>query len=31
VATEKEKIIEMIKALPNNISIGDIIEAIYVR
>ena len=30
-ATEKENIIEMIKSLPNNVSMEDIIEAIYVR
>ena len=30
-ATEKEKIIEMIKTLPNNAGMEDIIEAIYVR
>jgi len=30
-ATEKENIIEMIKALPNDVSMEDIIEAIYVR
>jgi predicted transcriptional regulator len=30
-ATEKENIIEMIKSLPDNISMEDIIEAIYVR
>ncbi|MHA1491105.1 MAG: hypothetical protein ACTSRI_15840 [Promethearchaeota archaeon] len=30
-ATEKENIIEMIKALPNDVSKEDIIEAIYVR
>ena len=29
--TEKENIIEMIKALPNDVSMEDIIEAIYVR
>ena len=30
-ATEKENIIKMIKDLPNDISMEDIIEAIYVR
>lgn len=30
-ATEKENIIEMIKSLPKDISMEDIIEAIYVR
>lgn len=30
-ATEKEYIIKMIKALPNNVSMEDIIKAIYVR
>jgi hypothetical protein len=30
-ATEKEKIIEMIKTLPNDAGMEDIIEAIYVR
>lgn len=30
-ATEKENIIEMIKALPNDVSMEDIIEAIYIR
>ncbi len=30
-ATEKENIIEMIKGLPDDISMEDIIEAIYVR
>ncbi len=30
-ATEKENIIEMIKGFPNDISMEDIIEAIYVR
>jgi len=30
-ATEKENIIEMIKNLPDDISMEDIIEAIYVR
>ena len=30
-ATEKEEIIKMIKDLPDNISMEDIIEAIYVR
>ncbi len=30
-ATEKDSIIEMIKSLPNNVSMEDIIEAIYVR
>lgn len=30
-ATEKENIIEMIKSLPDDISMEDIIEAIYVR
>ena len=30
-ATEKDNIIEMIKALPNDVSMEDIIEAIYVR
>ena len=30
-ATEKESIIEMIKNLPDDISMEDIIEAIYVR
>ena len=30
-ATEKENIIEMIKTLPNDVSMEDIIEAIYVR
>jgi len=29
--TEKEKIIEMIENLPDDISMEDIIEAIYVR
>ncbi len=29
--TEKENIIEMIKSLPKDISMEDIIEAIYVR
>ena len=29
--TEKENILEMIKTLPNDISMEDIIEAIYVR
>ena len=29
--TEKENIIEMIKTLPNDVSMEDIIEAIYVR
>ena len=30
-ATEKENIIEMIKSLPDDVSMEDIIEAIYVR
>ncbi len=30
-ATEKECIIEMIKNLPDDVSMEDIIEAIYVR
>ncbi|MEJ2248524.1 MAG: hypothetical protein P8Y70_00860 [Candidatus Lokiarchaeota archaeon] len=30
-ATEKDNIIEMIKALPDDVSMEDIIEAIYVR
>ena len=30
-ATEKESIIEMIKNLPDEVSMEDIIEAIYVR
>jgi predicted transcriptional regulator len=30
-ATEKETIIEMIKSLPNDVSMEDIIEAIYIR
>lgn len=30
-ATEKENVIEMIKKLPNNVSMEEIIEAIYVR
>lgn len=30
-ATEKESIIEMIKSLPDDVSMEDIIEAIYVR
>jgi len=30
-ATEKENIIEMIKSLPDDASMEDIIEAIYVR
>ena len=30
-ATEKENIIEMIKTLPNDVGMEDIIEAIYVR
>lgn len=30
-ATEKENIINMIKNLPENVSMEDIIEAIYVR
>ncbi len=30
-ATEKENIIEMLKNLPDDISMEDIIEAIYVR
>ena len=30
-ATEKENIIEMIKNLPDDVSMEDIIEAIYVR
>ena len=30
-ATEKENIINMIKKLPDNVSMEDIIEAIYVR
>ncbi len=30
-ATQKEKIIQMIKNLPDDISLEDIIEAIYVR
>ena len=30
-ATEKENIIEMIKTLPNDVSMEDIIEAIYIR
>ena len=29
--TEKENILEMIKELPNDVSMEDIIEAIYVR
>ena len=29
--TEKETILEMIKDLPNEVSMEDIIEAIYVR
>jgi len=29
--TEKEHILEMIKNLPNDVSMEDIIEAIYVR
>ncbi len=29
--TQKEKIIQMIKNLPDDISLEDIIEAIYVR
>lgn len=29
--TEKENILEMIKTLPNDVSMEDIIEAIYVR
>jgi len=30
-ATEKENILNMIKNLPDNVSMEDIIEAIYVR
>ncbi len=30
-ATEKESILEMIKNLPDEVSMEDIIEAIYVR
>ena len=30
-ATQKENIIQMIKKLPDDISLEDIIEAIYVR
>ena len=30
-ATEKENVIEMIKNLPDDISMEDIVEAIYVR
>lgn len=30
-ATEKKNIIKMIKALPDDVSMEDIIEAIYVR
>ena len=30
-ATEKQSIIEMIKSLPDDVSMEDIIEAIYVR
>jgi len=30
-ATEKEDIIEMIKSLPNDVTMEDIMEAIYVR
>ncbi|MBD3229698.1 MAG: hypothetical protein GF329_16070 [Candidatus Lokiarchaeota archaeon] len=30
-ATDKEAIMEMIKSLPNDVSMEDIIEAIYVR
>ena len=30
-ATEKDNIIQMIKELPDNVSMDDIIEAIYVR
>lgn len=30
-ATEKENIIEMLKNLPDDVSMEDIIEAIYVR
>jgi predicted transcriptional regulator len=30
-ATEKENIIEMIKSLPNDVTMEDIMEAIYVR
>lgn len=30
-ATEKEDIIEMIKYLPNDVTMEDIIEAIYIR
>jgi len=30
-ATEKDNIIQMIKKLPDNVSMDDIIEAIYVR
>jgi len=30
-ATEKESIIEMIKTLPDDVTMEDIIEAIYVR
>ena len=30
-ATEKENIIEMIRSLPDDVSMEDIIEAIYVR
>ena len=30
-ATEKDNIIQMIKELPDNVSMEDIIEAIYVR
>jgi len=30
-ATEKENIIEMLKNLPDDVSMEDIVEAIYVR
>jgi len=30
-ATEKENIIEMIKSLPNDVTMEDVMEAIYVR
>ena len=30
-ATEKENILEMIKSLPNDVGMEEIIEAIYVR
>jgi len=30
-ATQKENIIQMIKSLPDDISLEDIIEAVYVR